>query len=250
VATQWLELKGKAFCQWQWKYFQLQEKLQNWPSEGGQRCQTFQSHLGEFLDAEELSRNHSSNEYIYVANAEASHIHVAQYLLRLWSNHSSDVQVLNFHKMTVPSDNGKDATSEFRSKDSEFGGRSNPSRNVDYDMLAVAAHEHGLLANQTIPRAKVALLLEANLMKFKNTTDLPLQCPNEELLNRFLRKSLHYEELLYPGHRDDEEHEKNFYVAVKKHKFCNFDFDALLEDEDVRAFFAEEIPRLYQSVEM
>ena len=70
--------------------------------------------------------------------------------------------------MTVPSDNGKDVTSEFlkstltplaaetyiRSKDSEFGGRHNPSRNVDYDMLAVAAHEHGLLANQTIPRAK------------------------------------------------------------------------------------------------
>ena len=26
----------------------------------------------------------------------------------------------------------------------------------------------------------------------------------------------------------------------------NFDFDALLEDEDVRAFFAEEIPFLYK----
>ena len=235
---------------------------QNWPSEGGERCRTFQSYLENLLDPPEWrrSRNHTSNEYRHMA--EASHVHAAQYFQQLWSNHSSEVQVLNLHKMNVnvDSDNGEDVTSKFlqstltplaaktyiRSKDSGFGGRHNPSRNINYDILAVAAYEHGLLAKQNIPRANVALLLEANLMKFMNTTDLPLQCPNEELLNRFLRKSLHYEELLYPGQSDEKEHETNFYAAVKKHKFCSFNFDALLADEDVRTFFAEEIPRLYR----
>ena len=35
-----------------------------------------------------------------------------------------------------------------------------------------------------------------------------------------------------------------FYEAVKKNKFCNLDFDALMGDERFRAFIAKEIPRL------
>lgn len=238
------------------------KNYRNWPSEGGKRCHTFASFLEKLLDPEKTTRERAHTESKYRDRAEASHVHVAQYFQGLWSNHSSEVRVLNLHKMNVPSDNGEDVTSRFlqstltplaaetyiRSKESGFGGRHNPSRNINYDILAVAAYEHGLLANQTIPRAKVTMLLEEYLMKkFKNTTDLPLQCPNEELLKRFLQRSLYYEELLYPSQSNDvTEHEMNFYEAVKKHKFCNFDFDALLEDEDVRAFFAEEIPFLYK----
>eukprot|EP00985_Skeletonema_marinoi_P030801 scaffold33988_cov146-Skeletonema_marinoi.AAC.2 len=228
---------------------------QNWPSEGGKRCHTFVSFMKKFMDPE---GKRTSDEYRH--RAEAEHVHVAEYFRGLWSNHSSEVQVLNLHEMNVPSDDGQDATSRFlqsaltplaaktytRSKDSGFGGRHNPSRNINYDILAVAAHEHGLLANQTIPRAKVAVLLEEHFMKKLNTTDLPLQCPDEELLKRFLQKPIHYEEMLYPGQTDDKEHETTFYEAVKRHKFCNFDFDALEEDEAVRTFFSKEIPRLYR----
>lgn len=240
----------------------------NWPSEGGKRCHTFASFLEKLLDPEKTTRKRAHTESSYRDKAEANHVHAAQYFQGLWSNHSSEVRVLNLHKMNVHSENGEDVTSRFlqstltplaaetyiRSKESGFGSRHNPSRDINYDMLAVAAYEHGLLANQTttIPRAKVAMLLEEYLMKkkkFKNTTitNLPLQCPNEEQLKRFLQKSLHYEELLYPSQSNDDvtEHKMNFYEAVKKHKFCNFDFDALLEDKDVRTFFAEEIPLLY-----
>lgn len=113
-------------------------------------------------------------------------------------------------------------------------------------MLAVAAHENGLLANKTIPRAKVAVFLEENLMKTLNTTALPLKCPTEELLKHFLQKSLYYEEMLYPSQSDSDvkEHEIAFYEAVKKNKFCNLDIDALMGDERFRAFIAKEIPRL------
>lgn len=231
--------------------------FQKWPSEGGQRCGTFISFLEKLLDPEKRKRKRDE----YRHRAEEKHVHVAEYFRGLWSNHSSEVRILNLHKMNVPSDDGEDVTSRFlhsaltplaaetyiRSKDSGFGGRHNPSRNINYDILAVAAHEHGLLPNQ-IPRAKVAVILEENLMKFKNMTDLPLQCPNDELLERFLQKSLHYEKLLYPNQSDadDEEHKMNFYEAVKKHKFCNFDFEALVEDKEVRRFFSKEIPRLYR----
>lgn len=71
-------------------------------------------------------------------------------------------------------------------------------------MLAVAAHENGLLANKTIPRAKVAVFLEENLMKTLNTTALPLKCPTEELLKHFLQKSLYYKEMLYPSQSDSD----------------------------------------------
>ena len=224
----------------------------NWPSEGGKRCSTFLSYYME-------GSNRDTRD-IYLDIAETSQVHPAEYLRGLWCNHSSEVQVLNLREMNAPSEDGEDTISRFlrstvtplaaktyiRSKDSGFAGRRNPSRNSDYDMLAVAAHENGLLANITIPRAKVAVFLEENLMKTLNTTALPLKCPNEELLKRFLQKSLHYEEMLYPSQSDSEvkEHEIAFYEAVKKKKFCNLDVDALMEDERFRAFIAKEIPRL------
>jgi hypothetical protein len=229
---------------------------QNWPSEGGKRCSTFLSYYMERI----VDKQPGSKKDDYLNIAEANQVHPAEYLRGLWRNHSSEVQVLNLREMNAPSEDGGDTISRFlrstvtplaaktyiRSKDSGFAGRRNPSRNSDYDMLAVAAHENGLLANITIPRAKVAVFLEENLMKTLNTTALPLKCPNEELLKRFLQKSLHYEEMLYPSQSDSEvkEHEIAFYEAVKKKKFCNLDVDALMEDERFRAFIAKEIPRL------
>ena len=242
--------------------------FRNWPSKGGRRCHTFHTFMKMFMDFDE---DHASTDnYVnYKSKAEANvlpvmmsyHVHVVEYLQGLWRNYSSEVQVLNLHKMNAPSDKGEDTTSRFlqstitplaaetyiRSKDSDFGGRHNPSRNINYDILAVAAYEKGLLSNQSIPRAKVAILLEENLIKNLNTTDLPLQCPSGEELERFLQRSLHYEELLYSNQTDLKEHETAFFEAVKKHKFCNFDFDKLVEDEAVQKFFIEEIPRLYRN---
>ena len=198
----------------------------------------------------------------YRHKAETKHVHVADYFRGLWSNHSSDIHVLNLHKMNLPSDDGEDVTSRFlqstltplaaetyiRNKESGFGGRHNPSRNINYDILAVAAHEKGLLANQTISRAKVAILSEENLFKKLSTTvdHLPMQCPNTTQLKLFLQKSLHYEKLLYPGQTDFQEHETNFFEAVKKNKFCNFDVDKMVEDEVVHTFFTKEMPHFYQ----
>ena len=229
---------------------------QNWPSEGGKRCSTFLSYYMEKI----VDKQPGSKKDDYLDIAEANQVHPAEYLRGLWRNHSSEVQVLNLREMNAPSEDGEDTISRFlrstvtplaaktyiRSKDSVFAGRRNPSRNSDYDMLAVAAHENGLLANKTIPRAKVAVFLEENLVKTLNTTALPLKCPNEELLKRFLQKSLHYEEMLYPSQPDSEvkEHEIAFYEAVKKNKFCNLDVDALMEDERFGAIIAKEIPRL------
>lgn len=245
----WWNQENKPFLNGNGDTSNYRRDYQNWPSEGGKWCHTFASFLKKFIDPVGKRTSDENNAYLY--KAEVNHSHVAEYFRGLWSNHSSEVKILNLHKMNEPSDDGQDTTSRFlqsgltplvaktyiRSKDPGFGGRHNPSRNINYDMLAVAAHEHGLLTNQTITRAKVALLLEENLMKKLNITDLPLQCPDEEFLNRFLRKSLHYEALLYPDQTDDKDHKMSFYSAVEEHKFCNFDVDALVKDEAVRSFF-------------
>ena len=75
-------------------------------------------------------------------------------------------------------------------------------------------------------------------MKKLNATDLPLQCPSDEELERFLQKSLYYEELLYPNQTKADlnlkEHETSLYeyVKVKKNKFCYFDWWKMRQSRD------------------
>ena len=235
------------------------KKFEKWPSEGGKTCKTFLDYITR--KRKKNSRNDlSSTEYQKLAEVE--NIHVVEYLRRLWSNHSSEVLILNMHEMQH-NDDGEDLTTRLlrevlpplagntfkRAKVSGFTGRPNPSRNFDYDRLAVKAHERGLLANQTTTaRFKIAEMAEKYLLRKLNTTmdKLPLVCLNETHLQNLLQKSLQYENQMYPNQSEESarHHELVFFEAVERKQFCNFDTDKLIEDHAVQSFFTEYIPQL------
>jgi len=167
--------------------YTYKKEYTKWPSEGGETVGTI---LRDFSTMFEETRKTKTTP-----------------LSRLrWGNHSSEVVVLNYHEMQGSSNIENDFTAHFlrglfpplvgdtlsRMKDSKFVSRPNPSKNVDYDRLAVAAYEKGLLVNQHIPRSEVARLTEEHLLKNLATTKdrLPRQCLNETELQHFLMISL------------------------------------------------------------
>jgi hypothetical protein len=236
------------------------EQFEKWPGEGGVRSATFASHLAAqesvkkiCKDCDYNSRNNDTCKVCgYQQLANANNVHVATYLSGLWSNHSDEIIVLNYHG----SDGGDDVTVRFltaidpaaaesylRVKDADFTGRPNPSRNIEYDRIAVAAYESGLLGNETnIPRFKVSELIEKHLLHALNTTmdRLPFHCPDETDLQHFLQMSLDYERQMFLNQSDEiaEQHKQSFNEAVVKRKFCSVNCDKLVEDDSVKAFFA------------
>jgi hypothetical protein len=253
----------------------------NWPSEGGKRSKTFLEYITRTLPSPSTIRQDK-----YTDIAESEHIHVVEYLQRLWSNYSSEVVVFNLHNEINSNSNSsfdvvrkEDTTTRFLRyilpplvadtfvtvKDGSYNGRPNTSRNLDYDRLAVAAYENGLLVNQTtnIARFKVTELIEEYLFSKLNNTyinNLPMQCPNETQLENLLHTSLEYEDqimyMLYPTNNqssssssDDnvaatKQQKLTFFEAVQKQKFCNLDTEKLIEDHAVQEFFTVNIPQL------
>ena len=234
------------------------EKFKKWPPEGGRTTQTFLSFMSNRnrLMTSTTMKNYDPNAKTpYHDLADAQNIHLTRYLQKLWSNHSSIQLVLNSHEMK-----GGDSTVNFlrsvfptshavadtlvKAKMSNaFTGRSNPSKSFEYDLLAVAAHKHGLLVNIEIGRPTVAALTEKHLLQFLNKTvdELPFQCLNDTQLRVFLNRSLEYEKQMYPYQAEDItfQHKAAFIEASKKKKFCNIDHDKLLTDKAVQDFFSE-----------
>ena len=220
--------------------YTYKEEYMLWPSEGGETVGTI---LREFSRLFEATRT------------------TPQYL-RLWGNHSSEVVVLNFHEMQGSSNREDDFTTHFlrglfpplvgdalsRMKDSKFVSRPNLSKNVDYDRLAVAAYEKGLLVNQHIPRSEVARLTEEHLLKNLATTKdrLPRRCLNETELQHFLMISLALESEVYPNLSKESarQHESDYREAAQQKKFCDLDTGKLLEDHAVQEFFTVFIPKV------
>ncbi|VEU44751.1 unnamed protein product [Pseudo-nitzschia multistriata] len=236
------------------------EKFQKWPSEGGKTCKTF---------LEYITRKHKKvardklkwSEYQKLA--EIDNIHVAEYLRRLWKNHSSNVVMLNMHEMEHKND-GEDITTlllrenlslvagdvlRMAKANASYVGRPNPSKNFDYDRLAVKAHERGLLVNQSATlRFEIAQIAEKYLLQKLNKTkdSLPFVCLNQTHLESLLQKSLQYEREIYPDLSEEatKHHEEAFFKAFERKKFCNFDTDKLIEDNAVQNFFTKDIPQL------
>lgn len=233
-------------------------QFQNWPEDGGKIVNTF---LHILIGLKEGTG--------WVSKSARGNLHPVEYLRLLWANHSfsrENTMLLNMRNMAhdgediatgfvrqilpSPSYLAGDVFAKATGEDVGFAGRPNPSRNIDFDRLAVAAHKQGLLAASTIgttmPRFKVAELAEQHLLKKLNTTIelLPKICPNENLLHELLNNSLKYEQRIYPDLRSEEasgEHRSAFWKAHGQGKFCHMDLDKIIEDDAVREFFTTDI---------
>ena len=228
------------------------ERFKKWPSEGGLTSETFVSFMSNRLTTTPKDYD-PTIKVPYHDLADAQNIHLTRYLQKLWSNHSSLQLVLNSHEMkegdstvnflrsVFPSHVVGDTLVKAKTSDG-YTGWSNPSKSFEYDLLAVAAHNLGLIPmDKELTRPTVAAFLEKHLLRFINKTadDLPLQCLNDTQLQVFLNRSLDYEKQMYPSQADDttSQHKSAFAEASMKKKFCNLDHDRLLADTAVQDFF-------------
>lgn len=247
------------------------EKFKKWPSKGGKTVMTFPDYVRAGLPKDETWKNK---------------LHPVEYLTSKWSNHSSQILLLNMHDMMNKKkknfDGGirgsgeeekesivtsflreifpplvGDTLSKAAHEDSGSADQPNQSWNVDFDRIAVAAHENGLIGNETntsTPRYKVTELTKKYLLTKLNTTynRLPKVCAEETLLQDILNRTLEFEHRIYPDRWSEEvsrEIESAFWKASQSGKFCNVDTSKLMEDEVVKEFFKTDIMMLLHKEE-
>jgi hypothetical protein len=236
---------------WEWllsmyneKYKPLprRQKYQKWPDEGGIAVRTFPDYYRRL-------NNKGQGIGGYQLAAEREDVHPAEYLKRLFGKHFGEVVLFNMHRQEEGGDLSRNfigqifpETRDVLQKQRDHPtGRPNPSMNLDYDLLAVAAREHGLLKNNaSLQRREVARAVAVLLQKLPpNATALECLTAQEEaaLLNR----SLFLEHHLFPNQSDAEaalqQHRSEFAKASQLVKFCNVDTAQAMEDASWQQFF-------------
>ena len=162
-------------------YNPYKHQFKNWPSKGGKQCSTFvEYYTGLMKKMKKQNQNGTSIPVSvegipykeYQKRARFQNMHVTDYLHRLWTNYSSEIVISNMHDLqqrrhdddadekdlitrfvrdVLPSWSSSSRNADagdvlVRAKqDRQFTSRTNPSRNSDYDRLAVLAEERGLL---------------------------------------------------------------------------------------------------------
>jgi hypothetical protein len=137
------------------------------------------------------------------------------------------------------------------------GAFSNPSRPLDYDILAVQAYKQGLIRgeNALIPTGRIhvvkAIHHHQETILHRTIKDFPLQCLSEEKLKRLLDMSITVERNVFADTWSDEreaDHRAGFARAVEKKIYCSIDTDLVLKEKDWRLFF-DRIEQLVSSGE-
>jgi hypothetical protein len=120
--------------------------------------------------------------------------------------------------------------------------RANPSMPLEYDMLAVAAAEQGLV-NLTFVRANVAIVAQVQQEHFlgKTARDFAMKCLPRHELEPLLQTAIQYESELLPEFHSSKlgrvALKASFELAVQDKKYCSVDTETVLQDPAWQAFF-------------
>eukprot|EP00978_Attheya_sp_CCMP212_P010743 scaffold26148_cov58-Attheya_sp.AAC.4 len=137
------------------------------------------------------------------------------------------------------------------------GAFSNPSRPLDYDILAVQAYKQGFIRGENALKPTGRMHVTKIIQHHQETTlhrtikDFPLQCLVEKKLARLLNMSITVERNVFADTWSDEreaDHRASFARAVEKQLYCSIDTDLVLKDKDWRLFF-DRIEQLVSSGE-
>jgi hypothetical protein len=119
-------------------------------------------------------------------------------------------------------------------------GNSNPSFEVDYDMLANAAHKQGLIDSSKIQRKRAFSLIKQRQEKALNATakDFPRSClPNATIDRLYQLSSAGVQRIFSNSPSVRANHDKGFQSLVEQKKFCHVDTQAVLKDPEWQEFF-------------
>lgn len=122
---------------------------------------------------------------------------------------------------------------------------SSASKYLRYDMLAVAAHELGLLEHTILSREMVRDAVEeyCEAKKWTNIDDFPLDCLSNAEMDSFFEESLRQASMLSPYFTNPQEDSiqdeirSGFQEFRNKKKFCSINAERALEEEHWRHFF-------------
>lgn len=116
---------------------------------------------------------------------------------------------------------------------------SNPTVNLDYDMLAIGAYDAGLLSDSAV-RRKTGAAIQHFVDTDPNTYHIPQKCLSRTKLKRLYQLSLLVErQLLKDGWNDEleREHHQSFQAAVESGKYCSVDVDKALQMDAWKSLF-------------
>jgi hypothetical protein len=138
------------------------------------------------------------------------------------------------------------------SDSSSHNDNNSASKYLHYDMLAVAAHEQGLLDhtnNMTREMVRDAVQVYCEAKKWTSIDHFPLDCLSDLEMESFLDESLRLASMLQPYFANpreisssvvslEDEIRTGFQSFREKKKFCSINAERALEEEHWRQFFS------------
>jgi hypothetical protein len=241
-----------------YKPLSRREIYRKWPGEGGKRIKTFVEFYRQYkkeVGVGSYETAAAKGNYQYAA--DRMQVHPAVYLQKRWTDPAlpsavKDVRIINMHE-----DEGgvtyqfigqalspELAQIYYRHKQRQNSGtpalRKNPSLNLDFDILTVAAREQHLFPREErFERRRVAYFTEKVLQKNANTSsllELPHVCLDGDKMQQFLNHSLEMERTVFQGSIRSQL-EQDFMQEAEKLKFCNLDTAKLLNYTNVQKMF-------------
>ena len=170
-------------------------------------------------------------------------------VLQAYEDFGDQRTILNIHEdMDVVSNfvcNALDgATSACEASFHREEGRSNPSVDMSYDLLAHEAADRGIIdATKWKKRSFLVEEIQKYHKKELGLSPLPMECMDQKDLEALLKESLRMEQILVPEFAANtthvEQHKQMFWSAVAKNKFCSLDVNAALKDPTWLKFFEQ-----------
>jgi len=213
----------------------------DWPEDGGTRIPPFDEWI-----------------YQYLGNYESKERELLAY--NAWKSCSDDFTVVNFHDTKVYLPNGTGPveadlatnfacngiigashTCSFLLQQEKLQKKDNPSVNLGPDMLAVHAHESGLISSGW-KREKVTGKIKRYVASKPEISSLPMRCPNATTLQRMYDHSLKYQKsVLVAGNMTQQmlDFDVGWKQALEQQKFCTWDVKDIVKKKEWKQFFSE-----------
>jgi hypothetical protein len=186
-------------------------------------------------------------------------VHTGMYLpytdtiVKLYRDLENQVRIMNIHldNITVTSNfvckilpNAPNSCQASLDQSSKKGHMTNPSINLDYDLIAVDAVDRGMLGRRggtKLDRRRVVRTLKQYHNEKLESRPLPLECVDQVSLEAMLAESMRLERELVPDFYEahEEQHRNNFWNAAAKNKFCSVNTTAVLIDPDWLSLFEQ-----------
>jgi len=119
--------------------------------------------------------------------------------------------------------------------------KDNPSVNLGPDMLAVHAHESGLISSGW-KQEKVTGKINRYVASKPEISSLPMRCPNATTLQRMYDRSLKYQKsVLVAGNMTQQmlDFDLGWKQALEQQKFCTWDVKDIVKKKEWKQFFSE-----------